>query len=85
MDSEMAQNTSFILDLRENNYNKDMEMSSFACDFFTVAFGSPMTFVELNSGKTYECDRVADTGCASGSAGGDEDGDRTVIVRSENG
>ena len=71
---DMAQNTSFILDLRENNYNKNMEMT----------FGSPMTFVELNSGKTYQCDRVADTGCASGSAGGDEDGDRTVIVRKSN-
>lgn len=82
----MAQNTSFILDLRENNYNKDMEMSSFACDFFTVAFGSTMTFVELNSGKTYECDRAADTGCASGiRRRAHEDGDRTVIVRSENG
>ena len=41
-----------------------------------------MKFVDLNTEVTYECEYTADTGCAAGSAGGDDDGDRTIVVRS---
>lgn len=41
-----------------------------------------MTFVDLNTNIKYECEYTAETGCAAGSAGGDDDGDRTIVVRS---